>query len=297
MSNKLLALEAGYIIKTEALDGWPKSCYRLDGEHIGAIQAAYFANRPLLVRGDPGLGKSQLALAIAAILDFDLITSPIHYNTTIEDLLYSIDHLQRLHDVQANNKTPEQLAIKNYVKPGKVWQAIAPENQSKPCKKEGRVLLIDEIDKADSTLPNALLEVLNNKSITIPHMDVPITQKADHQVFIVITSNEERLLPEAFLRRCAILDLRLPKDKNQAVEQLICIYQAHCEKELIIPLDKDETVNAIATWVVEQRQKQDANYQSGTSEFLDVIKAVNQYKQPTEAVLQTLKKHLIDKYQ
>jgi MoxR-like ATPase len=308
-STKILNLTADQEIKLNPMPGWPAGGYRLSDKHAGAIQAAYFAKRPLLVRGDPGLGKSQLAQAIASYLDWGLVTTVIHYNSSFEDLLYSQDHLERLYD--ANQQTAEtaddepggkgKLNLEKYIRPGKIWQAMAPETVEKyktkrPHDKSGTVLLIDEIDKADSTLPNALLEVLNNGAISVPCLDKPIEQ-ANHPYFVVITSNDERLLPQAFIRRCAVLDLHLKQDETEAIAQLTDIYKTHLKYNAALALD-DSLVNQAASLVVSQRQSQSGGeYHSGTSEFLDVIKALCEFPQKSSEHLAMLATHLINKNQ
>jgi MoxR-like ATPase len=130
-------------IKLEQMQGWPAGHYKLSPAHVGAIQAAYFCQRPLLVRGGPGLGKSQLAQAIASLLGWGLITSVVHYNTSVDDLLYSIDHVKRLDE--ANSGDDKVKSIDKYLQPGKLWQAIAPSTLSEydleqPHNKSGSVL-------------------------------------------------------------------------------------------------------------------------------------------------------------
>lgn len=310
-TDKILNLQETQEIELFKMQGWPAGGYRLSKAHAGAIQAAYFAQRPLLVRGDPGLGKSQLAQAIACYLNWGLVTSVVHYNTHIEDLLFNQDHLERLYDANRqsavgkdnadDNDDESKLAPKNYIRPGKIWQAMAPGTVSdysceRPHTKKGTVLLIDEIDKADSSLPNALLEVLNNRSISIPFKNDPIQEKS-HPLFVVITSNDERLLPQAFLRRCAILDLRLSEDKEKAQLELIDIYNTHKNYNPELSLD-EALVKEAAKLVVEQRGKQSKEeYHAGTSEFLDLIKALCQFPEQNSENLKMLSTHLINKNQ
>jgi MoxR-like ATPase len=307
IKSKILKLKENQEIKLKEIQGFPSGGYRLSQEHVGAIQAAYFTKRPLLVRGDPGLGKSQLAHAIASFLDWGLLSTVIHYNSNIEDLLYSQDHLERLHDANQTKSngvedTAKQLAPEKYIRPGKIWQAIAPSTLSdfcgvKPHDKQGSVLLIDEIDKADSSLPNALLEVLNNKTISVPCLKEPINQDKEHPLFVVITSNDERLLPQAFLRRCAVLDLRLEQEEEKAIEQLTNVYKTHLKFNVELALD-EKLVREAAKLVIVQRSKQSPEeYHSGTSEFLDVIKALCEFPDKNSENLNTLSSYLINKNQ
>ncbi len=278
--------------------------YVLTNRHIGAIQAAFLSNRPLLVRGDPGLGKSQLAYAIASILDWGVVKAVVQYNTTVESLLYDVDHIERLHFANLHTQNKQDLSVMRFLKPGKIWQAIAPNSLDKlaaeidgdikpPHEKGGTVLLIDEIDKADSSLPNALLDVLDTGEISCPYINFPIkASQEQHPYMVVVTSNEERLLPMAFIRRCAILDLTLDNK-----EQLIAIYNAHKTNDENLAELSIDLVEQVAEFIFEQREHA-KDYKPGTSEFLDTLRALSQFKEEErEAKLATLQKHLILKAQ
>jgi len=301
IKEKLQLLIDEVPIELKERPGLQTGQYKLNNDHIGAIQAAYFAKRPLLVRGGPGLGKSQLAHAIASYFDWGLLSSPVHYNTTIDDLLYSIDHIARLDAANSNNTKVDEL--KDYIVPGKLWQAIAPDtlenfNLTKPHQFDGTVMLIDEIDKADSTLPNALLDVLATGTINVPCISEPIESETNHPHFIVITSNSERLLPQAFIRRCAVLELSMPEDEDEAVKWLLDIFVTHfpeCENN---DTDKQQA-KSVAKMVFSQRESQnEGDYQAGTSEFLDMMRALFEFA-PEQRTKQTerLSKHLINKSQ
>ncbi|MFT5164485.1 MAG: MoxR-like ATPase [Alteromonadaceae bacterium] len=291
-------------IKLEQMQGWPAGHYKLSPAHVGAIQAAYFCQRPLLVRGGPGLGKSQLAQAIASLLGWGLITSVVHYNTSVDDLLYSIDHVKRLDE--ANSGDDKVKSIDKYLQPDKLWQAIAPSTLSEydleqPHNKSGSVLLIDEIDKAESSLPNALLEVLANGAISTPYLKEAIKADETHPCFVVITSNEERLLPQAFLRRCAVLDIQLPTDREEATEWMLEIFKTH------YPDEQTQTelltlATQVADNVIDQRQRVEAqnngDYKVGTSEFLDMLKVLKAFDaDERSAKLALLGTHLMNKTQ
>ncbi len=228
----------------------------------------------------------------------------MQYNTTVESLLYNVDHIERLHFANLQNQNKQDLSVNRFLKPGKIWQAIAPnllnelaaeiKNDIKPPHdKNGTVLLIDEIDKADSSLPNALLDVLDTGEISCPYVNVPIkANHDDHPYMVVVTSNEERLLPMAFIRRCAILDLTLDNK-----EQLISIYNAHKTNDKKLADLSDDLVEQVADFIFEQR-KHAKDYKPGTSEFLDTLRALCQFDEEERAVkLETLKQHLITKTQ
>lgn len=194
-----------------------------------AVVQAWASGRPLLVRGEAGCGKSQLARAVAAVLEVELIAEVIHPRFEATDLLYREDPVERLAQAQLIGalKPPaadvaeslewltQQLSPAKFVRQGPVWRAMAA---SPPTDKGERwpraVILIDEIDKADSDVPNALLEVLGNRSFSVPGRSDPVRCDLDHAPLIVITTNEDRELPPAFLRRCAVLNMR-PDDASE----------------------------------------------------------------------------------
>lgn len=306
--KKILSITGNHTVNINLDLSTVPSAYLLSPSQAGAIQAAFLSNRPLLVRGDPGLGKSQLAYAIASILDWGVVKAVVQYNTSIESLLFDVDHIERLHfaNLQTQNKT--DLSVNRFLKPGNIWQAIAPNSlddlsselnllennkHKKPHAKEGTVLLIDEIDKADSSLPNALLDVLDTGEISCPYVNFAIKANQEkHPYMVVVTSNEERLLPMAFIRRCAILDLTLD-DKNQ----LMAVFEAHKTHDEKLKKLSKELAEQVADFIFEQRDNS-KDYKPGTSEFLDTLRALSQFeKDDREAKLATLQKHLIVKSQ
>ncbi len=305
INNTIMQLRAGTI-----------GDYVLSAEHIGAIQAAWFTQRPLLVRGDPGQGKTRLAYALAEHLEWGLVKSTVQYNSNIDDLLYSIDHLERLfvanqkHEngqgqealsLSKNGQDQETLSLSKFVRPGKIWQAMAPSSLesygcNKPHNKAGTVLLIDEIDKADATLPNALLEVLDEKRISLPFEQKAIEKDLNQGLFVVITSNEERQLPKAFLRRCAVLELALKKEGDGGgIQQLQAIYKAHYPQSTLF---SEECITQVAQAVLDERAKrQESEYKPGTSEFLDLLKVLAKFPEPQrEEQLKLFSQHLLLKH-
>jgi len=246
-----------------------------------------------LVRGDPGLGKSQMAAALASYLNFNFSSITVHADTEIADLLYRVDHIERLAQAQGVN----ELNAEQYINKGVLWQTLAPETEPTKSSKsddiqsaknyQGNLLLIDEIDKADSSLPNALLEVLANRTINVLPLNQVVKQEA-LPVVIIITSNDERELPAAFLRRCAILDLTL-KEGAQGEEQLKTIFKAHqtainklangtgfvISETNPVPEEACNIARTIIT--LRAKQKKAHEYVSGTSEFLDLLRALVQF--------------------
>ena len=291
-------------IKLPKMGGLPDSWHQFQKNDIHAINTAMHIQRPLLIRGEPGLGKSQIAHAIAACMEWNLLVHVVHARTEPSDLLYRIDHVKRLAKAQiisAETKveqTPNieqklrQLDEENYVLPGKFWWAFDPENArdfyqdsvagygsaiTEDIKSDRpSVLLIDEIDKADSELPNALLEVLNNKSFQLPVGDKRIECNEQYPPFIVITSNDERSLPHAFLRRCVCHTLTLGKDKEGGEEQLIKVAQAHQKGNNNLHKINNQIIQKAAQMTIEARERtQEHQYRPGTAEFLDLLKAIS----------------------
>ena len=300
----IIKLTHNALVQLTPMNGLDEGYYQLSPKHVGAIQAAYLCQRPLLVRGGPGLGKSQLAHAVASILGWGLVSVAVHHDTSVEELLYGIDHVQRLDE--ANRPGAEVKPIGDYIRPGKLWQTIAPgtlkqHNMGKPHEQDGTVLLIDEIDKAEPSLPNALLEVLAERAISVPYLNEKIVADANHPHFVLITSNEERLLPQAFLRRCVTLDLQLPADKDAAIQWLMAVFKTHYPDKKQ-QNEYHDLALAIAQKVIDHRQRVTADnsgdYLSGTAEFLDTLKTLVAFDAAERlAKLELLTEHLISKSQ
>lgn len=196
--------------------------YSYDEEIILAVNTALAANRPLLVAGPPGTGKSALAADIARQLDHDpgfeghvgFVQQTITGRTEGRDLLWRFDTVKRLRDAhlaatRAAEGEPgadrDPLAPENYLSKGVLWTAFEASHR-----KERMVVLIDEIDKADPDVPNSLLDVLGSGRFHIDEIDREMTVKDDYPPFIVITTNDERELSRPFRRRCVTLALPAP---------------------------------------------------------------------------------------
>jgi len=203
--NPFVGLDANTPLSLAQGDRFAAAGHRWTQSEIDALILAHAARRPLLVRGEAGSGKSQIARAAAqAMGGVEPLVEVIHPRFDALDLLYRLDAVERLADAQV-----QQLDRTNarYVKPGRLWEAInlMREGEAAP------VLLIDEIDKADADVPNALLDVLGNRSFTVPHLNNrTVRAEGGRLPLIIITTNEERELPAAFVRRCVVLNLNPP---------------------------------------------------------------------------------------
>jgi MoxR-like ATPase len=216
-----------------------------------AVNVAIALKRPLLIRGEPGTGKTLLAHSIANGLEKRLIIWNIKSTTKAQEGLYVYDTVQRLNDSRFGGSDVSD--IKQYIKLGKLGQAFVSPEQV--------VLLIDEIDKADLEFPNDLLNELEEMSFYIPETNESIT--ANHRPIVVITSNAEKELPDAFLRRCIFHYIEFPN--LELMEEIVKVH---------FPDIKDSLLREALKAFYKLREIDDFRKKPSTSELIDWIRAL-----------------------
>ncbi|MAY30629.1 MAG: MoxR family ATPase [Aurantimonas coralicida] len=214
-----------------------------------AVNAAITLERPLLVKGEPGTGKTELAFQIAEALGLRLIQWTVKSTTRAAQGLYEYDAVSRLRDSQLGDEKVND--IRNYIRRGKLWEAFASE--------ERVVLLIDEIDKADIEFPNDLLQELDRMEFDVYETDETI--RAKHRPIVIITSNNEKELPDAFLRRCFFHYIQFPDPETLA--RIVDVHHPHIKQDL---------VRAALTQFYEIREQPGIKKKPSTSEALDWIR-------------------------
>ncbi len=214
-----------------------------------AVNAAIALERPLLVKGEPGTGKTELALQVASALNLPILEWNIKSTTKAQQGLYEYDAVSRLRDSQLGEERVHD--VKNYIKKGKLWQAFDAE--------ERIVLLIDEIDKADIEFPNDLLQELDKMEFHV--YETGETIKAKVRPIVIITSNNEKELPDAFLRRCFFHYIRFPE--ADVLKQIVDVH---------FPGIKPELVAEALTQFYEIRETPGLKKKPSTSEVLDWLK-------------------------
>ena len=282
-------------ISLPAMGSWPATRHAFDRQQRDALRAATAAGRPLLVRGDPGTGKSQLAHAAAVASRRLFLPLVVDSRTEASDLMWRYDAVVRLADAHLSavpgSGVTSGLDAGRYILPGPLWWAFdwdsamaqlaqartGAEPPGRPPyaweAEQGVVLLIDEIDKAEAELPNGLLEALGNGRFA-----VPLAGKVVHRPpgmpapLVIITTNDERELPAAFLRRCLVLTLRLPAGPA---------LQAHLVQrgELHFPefaAQHKTVLQDAAAMLLQDREAAQASglYASGLAEYLDLLRAL-----------------------
>ena len=216
-----------------------------------AVNAAITLERPLLVKGEPGTGKTELARQVAAHLRLPILEWNVKSTTRAQQGLYEYDAVSRLRDSQLGEARVHDIG--NYIRKGKLWQAFeAPEKT---------VLLIDEIDKADIEFPNDLLQELDRMEFHV--YETGETVRAQQRPVVIITSNNEKELPDAFLRRCFFHYIRFPD--AETLKRIVGVHYPGLKPRLL-----DEALSQF----LELREVQGLKKKPSTSELLDWLKLI-----------------------
>jgi MoxR-like ATPase len=303
---------------------WPKTRHHFDETSVLAVNAAIAAERPLLLRGEPGIGKSQLARAVAESLNVPFLPFVVDERTERDDLLYTFDAVARLAQAQVSALVAQEkadseekpnwrsdLAERNYFRPGVLWWAfdwggaklqakqyaehcrgigeVQDDQEAENDQKDlnwtptpddicGPVVLIDEIDKADPSVPNGLLECLGNTGFKTAQLAKSIKLAEDMKPpLVIITTNEDRDLPVAFLRRCLVLQMPFKEKRNEAIRFLIDQRaRATWEPEDI----SDAVCEAVANRLLDEREhsQREGTAIPGAAEFLDILRILVKFK-------------------
>lgn len=298
--TEIPAIPIGEPIGLPAVGSWPSAVHVFERPDAFAIRAALAARRPLLVRGEPGVGKSQLARAAAQVLDRLFLSEVVHARTEPEDLKWRFDAVARLGEAQTlgalmagGSEIDIQQALDptRFLSPGPLWWTFnydGAQTQNQQCfhrvqppvrdgwsAAQGVVLLIDEIDKAEADLPNGLLEALGNGGFDLPHGGSRTCPKEVCQhgpaPLVIVTTNEERELPTAFVRRCLVLRLELPKRKETFVDFLDARGERHgfrCAAQIRRQV-------AEQLWEDRERARRQGPSKPGQAEYLDILRALD----------------------
>jgi MoxR-like ATPase len=283
-------LDVAQTVTLERRDGVPEQvhCFDDPGDRARlALKAALAAGRPLLVRGEPGVGKTQLAAAAAQALKRPLISFVVDARCEARDVLWHFDTVRRLAEAQIcgvlkydQAQVRERLQVSRFIEPGPLWWGFDWNSAKTHCEMfemgvypfpeqadpaNGRVVLIDEIDKADSDLPNGLLEALGSGRFQPEGCEAVVM--GNPAPLVIITTNEERVLPDAFVRRCLVLHLKLPEDDKELKVLLITRAMLHFPKA-------DPGVLTAAADLLIQDRRSSAVPKPGQAEYFDLLRAV-----------------------
>ncbi len=290
------AIERRQVDTLELGDQRGGALYVYSPKVVLAVKVALATRRPLLVRGPSGWGKSSLAGAVAGYLKWRYLQQVISSRTQARDLMLEVDLVRRLNDAQARALDPDW---RRYIRPGVLWKAFDPLGAQRqedffaggaadgaklvaaghpPDKVEPAVVLLDEMDKADPDVPNNLLVALGSLQFSVDELGpTPIKAAAESAPLIIVTTNDERDLPQAFLRRCVELELPAIDGEDAAGSQrrelLIKIGAEH----LLDRLDRDFVVKVMDNLVEARKRDGDGRPQlPSPAEFIDTLRSVHE---------------------
>lgn len=235
--------------------------YIVSPELREAVNVAVALQKPLLIKGEPGTGKTVLAEAIAEQLGLELITWHIKSTTRAQDGLYMYDTVQRLNDSRFGGEGVDVSEVRNYIKYGPMGRALVADTR--------KILLVDEIDKADMEFPNDLLHELDRMSFAVEETGETITAK--ERPIVIITSNNEKELPDAFLRRCVFHFIDFPDKELMA--RIVRVHHPEVE---------DKLLNEVLTRFYWLRDQPQIRKRPSTSELVDWIAALRRAGFPAE---------------
>jgi MoxR-like ATPase len=311
---RYIDIRPGTVVAVPSPPGAPTQVHVFDEDEITALNTALAARRALLVRGEPGTGKTQLAHAAAVLLKRPIVTFVVDARSEARDLLWHLDAVRRLADAQvygallghrtatdeateaaAITRLRDRLDVARFIQPRALWWALdwagaatqarlsdtpVPLQLHEQDPANGVVVLIDEIDKGEADVPNGLLEALGTGEFTMPGAAEPVRPaKGATPPLVVITTNEERTLPDAFVRRCIVLTLRLPVGEQRLVAHLVERGRAHFGRKTKggPPPVSDEVLTKAALLLARDRQTaldRKRRPLPGQAEFLDLVRAV-----------------------
>ena len=295
----------------KSVDGLENSVHVFAEAEVRAINAALATGRALLVRGEPGTGKSQLARAAAIALGRSFVHQTVDSRTETRDLMWTLDAVARLGQAQllaavhtlehpsgstaapegrsvSKEDVAEHLAVERFIRPEALWWALDPKSAADQAREKGAgtcalitlpaenesvpdtVVLVDEIDKAEPSVPNGLLDALGQGGFNVPGIG-RVGRTADRPL-VIITTNEERALPDAFVRRCLVLHLTLPPDDDALIAWLCERGDAHFKNRN----GRKGLYEAAAKLLVEDRKaaKKLRLAPPGLAEYIDLLEAI-----------------------